>query len=412
MFTTKLLTELKFRYIYPGAFVLLTLSQGNAADSLNFCYKKADLARVKQAIIKNEFKYMPAVIKLRKEADSALATGPWSVVTKDLYPPSGNKHDYMSNGKYWWPDPENPDGPYIRKDGVTNPHTRTTDKDYMSKMADAVETLALAYYFFDQGNFAEKAVENIRVWFLNPDTYMSPHMQYGQAIPNRSEGRPFGIIETRKLIRVLDAVQLLKTSGFWTTTDQAGIERWFRQYLDWLLTSDHGKREGTNGNNHETAYTFQVASYALFLGDTVIARQKLDKHFKQNIIFMIEPDGRQPRELKRTKSLHYSAMNLGLMVHLCQLADYLALDLWHYQTEDGRSIIKAFDFLYPVWAEKKEWAYQQIEISDPDYDDLFHVLRVMRLKFGNDEYEATLKQIYGTSYMSHRGQLYWPLLDR
>jgi hypothetical protein len=364
---------------------------------------------VKKSIQRGEAAFLPASQKLRTEAEEAVTKGPWTIVGKKMLPPSGNKHDYMSNAKYWWPDPQNPNAPYIRKDGVTNPHTRTMDKDYLGKMADAVETLGLAFYIFDEERYARKAIENLRVWFLNEDSYMSPHMQYGQAIPNKVDGRSYGIIETRKLIRVLDSVQLLSESTLWTASDQQGIKEWFQSYLNWLINSNHGKKEGSNGNNHETAYTFQVASYALFTDNVDIAHQKLIDHFKESIIQMIEPDGRQPRELSRTKSLHYSSMNLGLMIHLCQLAEYLFADLWHFETADGRSIQKAFDFLYPAWIDRNKWHYQQIEISEPDYDDMFHILRMMRIKSGQEEYEIVLKNIYRDQYASHRGQLYWPL---
>ena len=50
--------------------------------------------------------------------DLSLSDGPWSVMDKQHVPPSGDKHDYMSLGPYWWPDPDKPDGlPYIRRDG-------------------------------------------------------------------------------------------------------------------------------------------------------------------------------------------------------------------------------------------------------------------------------------------------------
>lgn len=383
--------------------------QSSLQDPIQFHFKRSDLSKVKKSIQSGDPEFLTAARELKNEAEEALSNGPWTVADKKQIPPSGNKHDYMSNAKYWWPDPSDPDAPYLRKDGVTNPHTQTSDKDDLGDISDAVETLGLAYYIFDEERYAKKAAEILRVWFLNKDTYMSPHMQFGQAIPNRIEGRPFGIIETRRLIQVLDGLQFLRGSEYWTESDQKGIEDWFQSYLDWLLNSDHGRQEGSNGNNHETAYTFQTASYALFTGNIEAARQQLDNHFKERIIQMIEPDGGQPRELARTKSLHYSSMNLSLMIHLCQLAEYLNIDLWHYETPDGRSIQKAFDFLYPVWSGEKQWEYEQIETSVPDYDELFHILRVMRIKFGREEYETTLKKIYGDRYEDHRGHIYWPI---
>src|SRR5262245_11940190 len=59
---------------------------------------------------------------LRTAADRAMKEGPFSVMDKQMLPPSGDKHDYMSMGTYWWPNPNTANGlPYIRRDGERNP---------------------------------------------------------------------------------------------------------------------------------------------------------------------------------------------------------------------------------------------------------------------------------------------------
>lgn len=371
-----------------------------------FC--RADLQKVKEALARKDKRFLSAAEKLRSEAEEALDKGPWTVVDKKSVPPSGNKHDYMSVAKYWWPDPDNPDGPYIRRDGVTNPNTITSDKQELKEMTRTVETLALAYFLFDREAYAEKAAEIIRTWFLDQDTYMSPNLEYGQAIPGRSTGRPFGIIETRRFIQILDAVRILRASKFWSERDQQDLKAWFGAYLDWLLKSDLGRQEARNGNNHETAYCLQVMIYALFTGQKQIALNEIERHFKKRIIYQIEPDGRQPRELSRTKSLHYSLMNLSIMLYICDLARRLGHDLYHFRTSDGRSVWQALTFLYPYVSGQKKWPYQQIEKGKPDYDELFHILRIGALRYDQPEFEATLRKIYGSGYSNHRGQLYWP----
>jgi hypothetical protein len=44
-----------------------------------------------------------AVSRLRADAHRLSSEGPWSVMDKPLTPASGDKHDYMSVGSYWWP---------------------------------------------------------------------------------------------------------------------------------------------------------------------------------------------------------------------------------------------------------------------------------------------------------------------
>src|SRR5581483_5188975 len=63
---------------------------------------------------------------LRATADGWLTKGPWTVTAKPQTPPSGDKHDYLSEAPYWWPtEPKttgNPWGcPYVQKDGQRYP---------------------------------------------------------------------------------------------------------------------------------------------------------------------------------------------------------------------------------------------------------------------------------------------------
>ncbi|MEQ8836088.1 MAG: alginate lyase family protein, partial [Lacipirellulaceae bacterium] len=132
--------------------------------------------------------------RLRKLADQSLARGPYSVTFKEEVPPSGDKHDYLSFSRYWWPDPAKPDGlPYIRHDGkVNNALRRRGDRDQIGKLSLSVEVYALAAYLFDEEKYANHAVKLIRTWFLDPKTKMNPHMKFGQGVPGRADGRGVG----------------------------------------------------------------------------------------------------------------------------------------------------------------------------------------------------------------------------
>ena len=171
---------------------------------------------------------------------------------QQVTPPSGDRHDYMSQAPYWWPDPSRPDGlPYIRKDGERNPEiSRITDRDNLGRLGGAVTTLSLAYAYTGHEVYATHAARLVRGWFLAPAMRMNPHLQYGQYIRGINKGRGIGIIETRNLPELLDGVLLLSTSPAWTKADEEGLQAWMRAYLTWLLESTHGREEAKNGNNH------------------------------------------------------------------------------------------------------------------------------------------------------------------
>ena len=325
-----------------------------------------------------------------KAGDKALTVEPLSVMEKKIEPPSGDKHDYMSVGPYWWPDPAKADGlPWIRKDGRVNPATRSTDiTDYPSllKVAKAVEDLAEAYYYSGDEKYAAHATKLLEVWFLDPATAMNPNLNYGQAVPGANDGRSFGIIETVNWNNMLQYVPLLDGSKSWTPNNKKALQNWFVKYTDWLQTSDIGKAEDNTTNNHSSWYDVQVARYALFSDQPEVAREVLQKAAERRIATQIEPDGSQPHELGRTKSWSYSNMNLSALFELAQLAETQGIDLWNYKTDDGRSLKAALDYLAPYADPKKEWPHPQLE--KPDTSKLVKLLNEGYRVYGDERYKA------------------------
>jgi alginate lyase len=302
------------------------------------------------------------IAKLERDAQKALSSGPFSVVTKEITPPSGDKHDYMSQAPYFWPNPATKDGlPYIRRDGERNPEIdKINNHRVLDQMEAAVETLALAYYSTRKEEYAAKAADLLRAFFLDPQTRMNPNLQFAQAIPGVNTGRGIGLIETRGLVRVVDALGLLAGSKTWTAADQKGMEDWFSKFLQWMLESKNGRDEAAAKNNHGTFYDVQVVSFALFLGRTDLARAVLETAKTKRVALQVEPDGRQPLELARTKAWSYSVGNLDGLMLLARLGENVGIDLWNYETRDGRSIRKALEFLKPFASGEKKWPYQQL----------------------------------------------------
>jgi hypothetical protein len=295
-------------------------------------------------------------------ADQAKTAGPFSVVNKEATPPSGDKHDYMSQAPYWWPNPQTPTGlPYIRRDGERNPEIyKNRNRLDLGEMVDAVETLALGYYFTGEDRYAERAAVLLRTWFLDPATRMNPRLEFGQHIPGINTGRGEGLIETRLLVRVIDSVGLLAESSAWTEVDRQGMEQWFDPFLQWMRNSDHGRDEAASENNHGTYFDVQVVCYALFVDKRELATTVLSVVGKRRIGVQIEPDGRQPLELARTKAWSYSVGNLAGLMTLARLGEHVDVDLWNLETHDGRSIHAALAFLAPFALGEHEWPYPQI----------------------------------------------------
>ncbi len=334
-----------------------------------------------------------AVAKIENDAKKAMRTEILSIVTKQATPPSGDKRDYMSQAPYFWRNPQTPDGfPYIRKDGERNPEIKKyPDHDLMDKMVETVEKLTVAYYFTGKEEYAARAAAILRLWFLDAKTKMNPNLEYAQAIPGLNTGRGIGIIETRGLTRTVDSIGLLEGSKSWTKADQKGLETWFSAYLDWLVTSKNGRDESETKNNHGTFYDVQIAAFALFAGKKDFAKKILETAKEKRIAKQIEPDGRQPLELERTKSWDYSVMNLEGFVSLAELGEKAGVDLWNFQTADGRGIRKAIEFLQPVAVAGKKWTDNQIEPLKPE--KLFPILRRAARKYADEKFTKMMLSV-------------------
>ena len=299
--------------------------------------------------------------QLLAEADSKLKVGPFTVTSKTTAPASGDKQDYCSLGRYWWPDPTKPDGlPYIRKDGQPNPDRgKIGDAGRFSSMQKAVITLSYAWFFTGREVYAEHAAKLLRVWFLEPTKRMNPHLKYAQGIPGQCDGRGIGIIDSANLVDLVDAVGLLESSEQWTAEDHGGLVQWFNDFLEWLQTSKYGKDEDNTKNNHAIQYDAQLVSYALFVGKEEIGEQVMQRVPKRRIDSQIRPDGSQPNELSRENSWDYSCENLRYFARLAQLGRHVNVDLWAYEKKDGRSLKQAINYLVP-YVNETPWPHKQL----------------------------------------------------
>lgn len=305
----------------------------------------------------------PALEQLYQEAEEAHALPVRSVMDKPAAGPSGDKHDYISYGPYWWPDPDKPDGlPYIRRDGEVNPESQdaTTDRAAMDAMAESAETLALAYYYGGDARYRDNAAGRLATWFLNPATRMNPHLGFAQAIRGVTEGRGIGIIDTVVLTRVVNAATILGAADALPQDTGEGLRRWFGDYLGWLLTSGHGRNEAHEHNNHGTWYDAQTALFAWFTGDGARARGIIETSAKERLATHIAADGSQPHELARTRSFSYSVYNLCAFVMLAMLGEKLGADLWRVPDGGDAFLRRAVDFLAPYVSPSKPWPYRQI----------------------------------------------------
>jgi hypothetical protein len=300
-----------------------------------------------------------AVLKAQVLAQAAWALQEHPVtVTASVSPRSaGGRHDFYSEGDYWWPDPAQPDAPYIQRDGQTNPDNFVAHRHAMIRLSRIVGALASAYVITGDKKYVAHALKHAKAWFADTTTMMNPSLLYAQAIKGKVTGRGIGVIDTIHLMEVAQGLLAMENAPAMDKDLLATIRKWFAAYITWLTTHQYGKDEMAAENNHGTCWVMQVASFAKFTGNQELlafCRQRYKTVLLPN---QMAEDGSFPRELKRTKPYGYSLFNLDAMTMVCHILSDDKDNLWNYKTADGRSMEKGIRFLYPYVQDKSRWTF-------------------------------------------------------
>ena len=318
-------------------------------------------------MVDNTDKSSPIIINFRKEAESLLSCPRFSVIDRKLRAESGDPHDYMSMGPYWWPNPDTEDGlPYVRRDGEVNPET--VEPISYVRLSEAVHLLSLAALYFNEKKYAIKAVKMLREWHLDEETRMNPHLEYGQSIPGICKGRGIGLIDFCESHNLFNAVAILEYLDAIDSDTLSGLKKWYVDFINWMLTSENGVDEDSQHNNHGTWYDVQIAAAAIFTGRKNLARKTLKAAYIRRVLQHVKPDGTQSFELERTRGIHYSLYNLDALSLLGNMAVSLSIDqpYWKNDGEKGNLLCLAVDYIAPYAIDPSTFPYKEITPKGTD----------------------------------------------
>jgi alpha-glucosidase len=288
-------------------------------------------------------------------ADRYLREQPVTITASRSPRSAGGPHDFFSEADYWWPDPQDPGGPYVQRDGMTNPDNFVEHRRALMRLSVQVPALAAAWRLTGARKYSDHAVRHLRAWFVEPETRMHPHLRYAQAIHGRVTGRGIGIIDTIHLVEVARALEVLRASPSLRPADRAAIHAWFAEYLAWMTTHEYGIAEREAKNNHGTCWLMQVAAFARLLGREdllVYGRERFKTVLVPN---QMAPDGSFPLEMRRTKPYGYALFQLDALATVAELLSTPGDDLWRFELPDGRGLRKAVAFMVPSIRDRKAW---------------------------------------------------------
>jgi Alginate lyase len=306
-------------------------------------------------------------VRVLKAARQYLSERPVTVTASHSPRSAGGPHDFFSEGDYWWPDPQNPSGPYVQRDGMTNPDNFVGHRRALMRLSVQSAALAAAWKLTKDGRYARHTARHLRAWFIDPATLMSPHLEYAQAIHGRTKGRGVGVIDTIHLVEVARAAEVLEGSGALTPLELAGVKKWFADYLRWMTTSKNGVEEREAKNNHGTCWVMQVAAFAHLTKNEESLDYCRDRFKTVLVPNQMAADGSFPQELRRTKPYGYSLFNLEAMSAICQILSTPRDDLWRFELPDGRGMRRALEYMAPFIRDKKSWPLKPDVMYDAEW---------------------------------------------
>ncbi len=330
-------------------------------------------------------------------ADRYLKEPPITITASTSPRSAGGLHDFFSEGDYWWPDPQNPTGPFIQRDGMSNPDNFTDHRRYLMRLSVQVPALTAAWKVTKDPRYARQAVKHLRAWFIDPDTRMNPNLQYAQAIHGRFTGRGTGIIDTIHLVEVARAIEVLEGSQALAQSDLTGIKQWFADYLTWMTTSKNGTDERDAKNNHGTCWVMQVAAFAHLVGNEELLAYCRNRFKTVLVPNQIAADGKFPEELRRTKPYGYSLFNLEAMATVCQILSTPGDNLWKFTLPDGRGFARAVEYMYPYIKDKKSWPLKPDVMYDAEWPMRQSSLLFAGRAFGKSDYVDLWKTLKADS---------------
>ena len=404
----------RFPLLFSLILVGLVLQKGTAQKNIPIAPLLLDsetLATTKSQLEHGEPRLQKAYAQLVLAADKALLEGPFSVTDKSQLPPSGNKNDYASYSRYWWPDPTKADGlPYIRRDGETYPESQSldaSDRQRIGALGENTEALGLAYYFTGEKKYAQKVAQLLRVWFLDKATRMNPNLNHAQCRPGHNTGSKSGVLDGRIMIKALEASLLIEGSNALSKEEKQGLKQWADTYFKWLTTSELALQEAASKNNHGSYYDVQALYFALYAGKKEQAKQIAQSFYEKRILKQIQADGSMPEEMARTRPLFYSIYNLNALFLVAHLSEKLAVDIW--KTNDPSSRLRtALDYLAPYSNPDKSWPFPTLKSTNRM--DLFQILQLADRIYPTGNYLDFAKHLPQEEREIERSLLAYPLM--
>jgi hypothetical protein len=232
-------------------------------------------------------------------------------------------------------------------------------RDGLFALGHIVPALAAAYFITKDERYAKQAVAHLQSWFITPDTFMTPALEFAQVATSAKTGRPEGVIEGLPLVEIAQSIPFLSNSESLTLAALDALTKWFVSYLDWLNTSRSAGLARDMRDHNGSSWLLQAAACAKLNVKDDRPLSTLRHQFRSSTIrAQIAFDGNFPRELSTPNPYRNSLFNLDMLAGACDLLSTRFESVWEYELQDGPSMRNAVARYFPFIANRGSWPYK------------------------------------------------------
>ncbi len=272
-----------------------------------------------------------------------------SIVKRESKAPSKNPKDYLSYAPYYWLNQTKNTQPCTKagvkpeyRDGRSNPELlNKSDKPKLAQVCARLHLLALAYNNEANEAYLNYYFKQLNTWFINPETSMSPHMQFSQIKPWTGAKAGFGIIDSRWIILMIDSLLIMQNTRKIDNYTLKLIGDWLKQLATWLLSSYSGLTELARKNNRGSWIDVLLVYISLYLNEDSIAQKIISFTLNNRPQEQVNEHGQQPLELMRYTAVSYSLYNIYPVLYLYKFRHF-------YQQQDIAIPLKNEELLHKL----------------------------------------------------------------
>jgi len=256
----------------------------------------------------------------------------------------GSPNDYYSEGITWWPNPEDPNAPYIIIEDNVNPDAFRKHAELLNRTGKLISGLTAAYLVSGNSKYASRAVEHVKSWFIDTGSGMNPNVKFAQAIHGRTEGRGVGINEALPLLEIIRSHKYIHSHL--SEKENQAFDTWLLSYRDFLKNDEKYDNLLSRKDIYSLSYFVQLAAIAVHL-ENMEDVDDLRRVFRDNIQSFTENEPSAFWDYQVNRGEKYNIfLAADLMAIAAQLLSNDQYNAWESEEFSTRRAGDIINYLY------------------------------------------------------------------